>query len=203
MFPTGYYFSSGLCFPELFPTGYCFSSGDICDLTRRSNRFLRSFGRHHSLVYRPCLQRCFQLVIASLLDSVFQRCFQLVIASLLEIIVTLLEGQTDFCALLGGTTVSLIDPVSRDVSNWLFLLFWAMFPDMFPTGYFVSSGDNCDLARRSNRFLCFSGKHPLLTAVFSCCPQQQILFSTGSSIYLLVLPVSSPPVLSRGLLKSS
>ena len=54
---------------------------------------------HHSLAYRPCLQRCFQLVISSLLDSVFQRCYQLVIASLLEIFAILLEDQIDFCAL--------------------------------------------------------------------------------------------------------
>ena len=93
MCPTGYFFSSRLCFPEMFPTGYCFSSGDICDLAGRSIGFLCSFGRHHSLAYRPCLQRCFQLVITSLLDSIFQRCSQQVIASLLEIIVILLEDQ--------------------------------------------------------------------------------------------------------------
>ena len=85
-----------------------FSSGDNCDLTGRSNEFLRSSGGHHSLAYRLCLQRCFQVNISSLL----------------EIIVILLEDQMNFCALLGGTTVSLIDPVSRDVSNWIFLLFW-------------------------------------------------------------------------------
>ena len=66
---------------------------------------------HHSLSCRLCLQRCFQLVISFLL----------------EIIVILLEDQMDFCALLGGTTVSLVDLVSRDVS----------------TGYFFSSGDDC------------------------------------------------------------
>ena len=36
--------------------------------------------------------------------------------------------------------VSLVDFVSRDVSNWLFRLFWTLFTEMFPTGYFVSSG---------------------------------------------------------------
>ena len=30
------------------------------------------------------------------------------------------------------TAVSLVDSVSRDVSNWLFLLFWTLFPEMFP-----------------------------------------------------------------------
>ena len=43
------------------------------------------------------------------------------------------------------TAVSLVDSVSRDVSNWLFRLSWALFPGMFPTGYFVSSGDYHDL----------------------------------------------------------
>ena len=61
--------------------------------------FCALFGKHHSLACRPCLQRCFQLAIASLLDSVFQRCYQLVIASLLEIFAILLEDQIDFCAL--------------------------------------------------------------------------------------------------------
>merc|ERR1711872_72751 len=51
-----------------------------------------------------------------------QRCFQLVISSLLDL-------------------------VSRDVSNWLFLLFWTLFQEMFSTGYFVSSGDYHDLTR--------------------------------------------------------
>ena len=74
----------------------------ILDFTGVKLSVLCSFGRHHSLTYRFCLQRCFQMVSSSLLDSVLLEMSQLVISSLLEIIVILLEDQIDFCALLGA-----------------------------------------------------------------------------------------------------
>ena len=154
MFPTGYFVSSGPCFSRDVPTGYFVSSGDNCDLARRSNRFLCSFGRHHSLACRPCLQRCFQLAIASLLDSVFQRCYQLVIASLLEIFAILLEDQIDFCALFGKHHSLACRPCLQKCFRWLLILFWALFSRDVTTWLFFSSGDIRDLARRSNRFLC-------------------------------------------------
>ena len=117
----------------MFPTGYFFSSG-------------------------LCLQRCFQLVISSLLGLVsrdvsnwlfrlfwrlprsywnFKRFSQSYWNS---------KDQIPKCSVLSlCTTVFLVDFVSRDVSNWLFRLFWTLFPEMFPTGYFVSSGDYHDL----------------------------------------------------------
>ena len=112
MFPTGYCFSSGLCFQRCFQLVIASLLEIFVILLEDQIDFCALFGKHHSLACRPCLQRCFQLAIASLLDSVFQRCYQLVIASLLEIFAILLEDQIDFCALLGGTTVSLIHPVS-------------------------------------------------------------------------------------------
>ena len=83
---------------------------------KRSNPMFCALLGHRSLSCRLCLQRCFQLVISSLLDL-----------------------------------------VSRDVSNWLFRLFWRLpkcsvlslcttvslvdsSPEMLPPGYFVSSG---------------------------------------------------------------
>ena len=105
-------------------------------------------------------------------------------SALLEIIMTLLElkrspwsywnskDQSKYSVLSLCTAVSLIDSVSRDVSNWLFRFFWTLFPEMFPTGYFVSPGDNCDLTGRSNGFLCSFGRHHSL----ACRPCLQRCF---------------------------
>ena len=142
--------------PEMLPPGYFVSSGS-------------------------CFQRCSQLVISSLLEVTkcsvlslcttvslvdsspemlptgyfvssgpcFLRCFQMVISSLLEV-------TQMFCALLVHHSLS-CRLFSRDVTTWLFRLFWILFPEM-----------------------------------------SQLAISS-----LLEVIVSSPPALTRGLLKFS
>ena len=124
------------------------------------------------------------------------------------------------------TAVSLVDSVSRDVSNWLFRLFWTLFPEMFPTGYFVSSGDYHDLTgtqkittillelkRSKTQMFCALLVHhslPCRLCLQRCFHWLFLLFWTlFPEMFPLVISsllemiVSSPPVLSRGPLKSS
>ena len=128
MLPSCYFVSTGSCFQRC--PKWLFSS-----LLEDSNVFVLDCARQSLL--RLLLQRCYRLVISSLLDLVSRDVPSGYFVSA--------GGFRCICAWL-CTTVSLKTSFSRDVTGWLFHLYWILFPE-------ISQVDFSSLLEDSNIFV--------------------------------------------------